>query len=64
MLVESGFLGFVVLNTAQGVRNPTNNRLISQQNGNVSRRRESARKRLSATSGAQFAFLRLAIPVV
>ena len=39
-------------------------RLIQQQNGNVSRRRESAQKGLNATSGAQFASLQLAIPVV
>ena len=39
-------------------------RLIWQQDGNVSWRRESARKGLNATSGAQFAALRLVKPVV
>ena len=39
-------------------------RLIKQQNGNVSLRRESARKGLHTTSGAQFAALLLVKPVV
>ena len=41
-----------------------NNRLISQQDGNVSWRRESARKGLNTTSSAQFAALPLVKPVV
>ena len=36
-----------------------NSRLIKQQNGNVIRRRESPRKGLNSTSGAQFAALPL-----
>ena len=40
------------------------NRLIKQQDENVSWRRESARKGLNLTSGAQFASLPLVKPVV
>ena len=39
-------------------------RLILQQDGNVSWRRETARKGLNTTSGAQFAALPLVKPVV
>ena len=41
-----------------------NIRMILQQNGSVSWRRESARKGLNTTSGAQFAALPLVKPVV
>ena len=40
------------------------NRLIWQEDGNVSRGRESARKGLNTTSGVQFAALPLVKPVV